>query len=57
MAIDNPLHEAEPDAGAVIARRARRVGLKEPLEDVRRFLGRHADAGVADVDSRAAGFA
>ena len=55
VAIDDPLHEAEAEAGAVGARRSRRIGLEEALEDVRRDVGRHADAGVAHVDPRAAG--
>jgi hypothetical protein len=36
VTIDDPLHETEPDAGAVVAGRSGGVGLEEALEDVRR---------------------
>ncbi len=45
--LDQPAADGEAQAGAAVLARGGHVGLRERLEQFRRLLRRHADAGVA----------
>ena len=45
--LHQPAADGEPQAGAAVLARRGHVGLRERLEQLRRLLLRHADAGVA----------
>src|SRR5262249_36531833 len=45
-----PLADREPEAGAAVFPRRRRICLGEFLEQLAHLLGGHADAGVGDRD-------
>ena len=49
--LGQPPADGEPEAGAAVAARDRRVGLAERLEQAVHLVRRDADAGVADVDA------
>src|SRR5258705_13678756 len=48
--LDQAPRDGEPEAGAAVLACSRAVGLAERLEETRRLLARHADAGVGYLD-------
>jgi hypothetical protein len=48
------VHEREPNAGALVASRARPLDAIETLEEARQLVGGDADAGVGDLEHRRA---